>query len=108
HRLADPPGRVGGELVAAAPVELFDGAVEAERPLLDQVEERYAEAAVALRDRDDETQVRLDHVALRRVVAALDPLREDDLLRRGEQPVAADVGKEELQRVAGTRRLVGL
>src|ERR671938_779014 len=43
HRLADPPGRVRRELVAAAPVELLDGAVEAERPLLDQVEERHAE-----------------------------------------------------------------
>ena len=64
HRLADPPGRVGRELVAAAPVELLDGAVEAERALLDQVEERNAEAAVALGDRDDEPQVRLDHAPL--------------------------------------------
>jgi hypothetical protein len=32
HRLADPPGRVRRELVAAAPVELLDGAVEAEVP----------------------------------------------------------------------------
>src|SRR5678815_6064116 len=33
HRLTDPPGRVGGELVAASPVELLDRAVEAERAL---------------------------------------------------------------------------
>src|SRR6266542_412941 len=72
HRLADPPGRIGRELVAAAPVELLDRAVEAERPLLDQVEERYAEAAVDLRDRHDETQVRFDHAPLRALVAALD------------------------------------
>src|SRR5439155_11534028 len=52
HRLADPPGRVRRELVAAPPVELLDRAVEAERALLDQVEERHAEPAVALRDRD--------------------------------------------------------
>src|SRR5439155_1522751 len=64
HRLADPPGRVGRELVAAAPVELLDRAVEAERSLLDEIEERNAEAAVALRDRHDETQVRLDHAPL--------------------------------------------
>src|SRR6185503_3409161 len=50
HRLADPPGGVGGELVAAAPVELLDGAVQPKRSLLDQVEERHAEPAVALRD----------------------------------------------------------
>ena len=108
HRLADPPGRVGRELVAPAPVELLDRAVEAERALLDQVEERDAETAVALRDRDDEPQVRLDHLALRDQVAALDPLREDDLLRGGEQLVASDVGEEQLEAVAGARRLVGL
>src|SRR3954454_17046316 len=55
HRLPDPPRRVRRELVAAAPVELLNGAVEAERPLLDQVEERHAETALALRNRDDET-----------------------------------------------------
>ena len=64
HRLADPPGRVRRELVAAPPVELLDGAVEAERALLDQVEERDAEPAVALGDRDDEPEVRLDHAPL--------------------------------------------
>src|SRR2546421_492328 len=83
----------------AAPVELLDGAVEAERPLLDEVEERHAEPAVALGDRDDETEVGLDHPALRGRVAALDRLREVDLLGGGEQLVAADVGEEELQRV---------
>ena len=65
HRLADPPGRVGRELEAAPPVELLDRAIQAERPLLDQVEERDAEPSIALRDRDDEPQVRLDHPALR-------------------------------------------
>src|SRR4051812_20602814 len=107
HRLADPPGRVGRELVAAAPVELLDGAVEAERALLDQVEKGDAEPAVALRDRDDETQVRLDHAALGEAVAALDRLRERDLFVRRQQLVAADVGEEELQAVAraGPRRL---
>src|SRR5207302_2091726 len=54
HRLADPPGRIRRELVAPAPVELLDRAVQAERALLDQIEERDAEAAVALGDRHDE------------------------------------------------------
>ena len=35
------------------------------------------------------------------MVAALDPLRELDLLRRGQQVDAADVLQEELQRVGG-------
>src|SRR4051794_39452063 len=108
HGLADPPGRVRRELVAAAPIELLDGAVQAERPLLDQVEERHAEAAVALGDGDDEAEVRLDHLALRDEVAALDPLGEDDLLRRGQKLVPTHVREEELQAVAGARRLVGL
>src|SRR5205085_8809418 len=95
HRLADPPGRVRRELVAATPVELLDGAVEAERPLLDQVEEGHAEAAVPLGDRDDEAQVRLDHATFRRRLAPLDLLREHDLFGRSEQLVAADVGEEE-------------
>src|ERR671935_887219 len=103
HRLADPPRRVRRELVAAAPVELLDGAVEPERAFLDQVEERNTEAAIALRDRYDEPQVRLDHPPLRDVVTALDPLREHDLLGGRQQLVAADVGEEELQAVARPR-----
>ena len=108
HRLADPPGRVGRELVAAAPVELLDRAVQAERSFLDQVEERHAETAIALGDRHDETQVRLDHAALGATVATLDRLREHDLFVRGQQLVLADVGEEELQAVARARRCVGL
>ena len=100
-RLADPPGRVGRELVAAAPVELLDGADQAERALLDQVEERQALVAVVLGDRDDEAQVRLDHLLLRLHVAALDLLGELDLLRRGQQRVPAGLAQEELQRVGG-------
>ena len=107
HRLADPPGRVRRELVAAAPVELLDGAVQAERALLDQVEEGDAEPAVALGDRDDEPQVRLDHAALGGQVAALDRLRERDLVGGGQQLVAADVGQEELQAVGRADERVG-
>ena len=98
-RLADPPRRVGRELVALAPVELLGGADQADRSLLDQIEERQPLVAVALRDRDDEAEVRLDHLLLRAVVAALDPLRELDLLGGGQQLDLADVLEEELQRV---------
>ena len=99
-RLADPPGGVGRELVAAAVVELLDRAHEADRALLDQVEERQPLLAVVLGDRDDEADVGLDHVALGAQVAALDALGELDLLRRGEQLGAADVAQEALQRIA--------
>ncbi len=98
-RLPDPPGRVRRELVAAPPVELLDGAVESDRPLLDQVEERQSEPAVALGDRDDETEVALDHAVLGLEVAALDPLGEEHLLGGGEQPVGGDLREQELEAV---------
>ena len=78
-RLTDPPGRVRGELEALAPVELLDRVDEAEVALLDQVEERHARRLVALGDRDDESQVRLDELALC-VFALADELLEVTLL----------------------------
>ena len=98
-RLPDPPRRVRRELEALAVVELLRGANEPDRPFLDEVEERQALVAIPLRDRDDEAEVRLDHRLLRRVLAALDALRELDLLRRREERHLADVLEEELQRV---------
>src|SRR4051794_16381397 len=97
--LADPPRRVGGELEALAVVELLRGAHEAERPLLDEVEEGQALVAVVLGDRDDQAQVGLDHLLLGVEVAALDAPRQVDLLLRGEQADLADVLEEELERV---------
>src|SRR5207248_1566654 len=64
--LPDPPGRVGRALVALAVVELLDGADQAERALLDKVEEAQAAPEVRLRDRADEGEVRLDHLRGRR------------------------------------------
>ena len=98
-RLADPPGRVRRELVAAPVVELLDGADQAERALLDQVQERQPAAQVALRDRDDEPQVRLDHLLLGDHVAALDALGERDLLVGGQQVDAPDRAQVQPQRV---------
>ena len=99
HRLADPPGRVGRELVAAPVVELLDGADQPERTLLDQVQERQAAAEVALGDRDDQPQVGLDHVLLGGHVAALDALGERRPPVGGEQVHAADRAQVEAQRV---------
>src|SRR3954467_9817393 len=70
-RLADPPGRVRGELEALAVVELLRRARQAERALLDQVQEREALVAVVLGDRDPQTQVGLDHLLRGVEVAAL-------------------------------------
>jgi hypothetical protein len=100
-RLADPPRRVRGELEALAVVELLRRADEAERALLDEVQERQALVAVVLRDRDDQAEVRLDHLLLRVEVAALDALGEVDLLLRGEQADLADVLQEQLKGVGG-------
>src|SRR5256886_460419 len=105
--LTDPPGRVGRELVALAPVELLRGAVEADHALLDQVEERYVVALVALRDRDDQTQVGVDHLLLRCEVTALDALRERNLVRGREKLVPPRRVHEELQRVERARDRCG-
>src|SRR4029453_2342949 len=56
--------------------------------------------AVALRDRDDEAEVRLHHLLLRAMLAALDPLRELYLLGGGQQLDLADVLEKELQPVS--------
>ena len=103
--MVDPPGGVRRELVALAVVELLHRADQAERSFLDQVEEAQAAAEIALRDRDDEAEVRLDHLRLRAHVAALDPLRQIDLLVGGQQRHLADLAQVETQRVE--RRLDG-
>ena len=75
------------------------------RALLDQVEKRQPLVAVVLRDRDDEPQVRLDHLLLRVQVTALDPFGEIDLLLRRQQPHLADVLQEQLKRIGRHLRL---
>ena len=105
HRLADPPRGVGGELVAAAVVELLDRADQAHRALLDEVQEGQPATQVGLGDRDDQAQVGLDHLLLGLHVAALDAPRQLDLLLGGEQAHAPDRAQVEPQRVE--RRLDG-
>ena len=73
-RLTDPPHGVRGQLVPPPPVKALDGADQAERALLDQVEQRDTAVSMAASDRDDEAEIRLDHPMLRRGVAMLDPL----------------------------------
>src|SRR5262249_1702292 len=101
-RLADPPGRVGGELEAPAPVELLDGANQAEVALLDQVEQGEAAAGVALGDRDDESQVGLDERILGRHVVALGAAGKANLVFAREKTDLADFLEIETDAVLGT------
>src|SRR5689334_18653059 len=102
--LTDPPGGVGRELEPLAPVELLDGAVQPDHALLDEVQQRQVLPLVALGDRDHQAQVGVDHALLGLAVATLDALRERDLLRRGEQRVAAGAVHEERERIGRARR----
>src|SRR5262245_2934086 len=98
-RLADPPRRVRRELEPASIVELLDGAYQPQRPLLDEIQEGEAASEVALRDGDDQPKVRLDHVLLRRHVAALDELRERHLLVGRQERDLPDLAQVQAQRV---------
>ena len=69
--LANPPGGVGGELVAAAVLELVDRLHQADVALLDQVQELQAAVRVLLGDGDDEAQVGLDQLGLGALCRAL-------------------------------------
>jgi hypothetical protein len=62
--LADPPGGIGGKLVAAAVLELVHRLHQADVAFLDQVEELQAAVGVFLGDGDDKAQVGLDHFLL--------------------------------------------
>ncbi len=70
-RLANPPGGVGAELIAAGVFELIDGPHQAGVAFLDQVEEAQAAVAVFLGDRDDQPQVAGREDALGGVVVVL-------------------------------------
>src|SRR5205085_10604744 len=82
-RLTDPQGPVRRELEATTPVELLDRPNQAKHALLDKISHLEAVPLVAAGLRDDQTQVGGDHLLLGLEVAALDPLRELDLLGRG-------------------------
>ena len=62
--LANPPGGVGRELVAAAVFELVDGLHQADVALLNEVEELQAAVGVLFGDGDDQAQVGFDQLAL--------------------------------------------
>ena len=62
--LANPPGGVGGEFVAAAIFEFLNRLHQAHVALLDQVEEGQAAVGVFFGDGNDQAQVGFDHFGL--------------------------------------------
>src|SRR5215469_13862244 len=65
NRLAYPPRRVRRELVAAAVLEFVHRLHQADVAFLNQVEKLQSAVGVLLRDRHNESEVRLDQLALR-------------------------------------------
>ena len=61
-RLPDPPGGVGGELEALAPVELLDGVDQAEVALLDEIAEGQTRPLVLPGHGNDQPQVGVDEL----------------------------------------------
>ena len=62
-RLADPPRRVGRELITAPPFEFVDGLHQTDVAFLNQIEELQSAVRVFLGDRNDQTQVGFDQFA---------------------------------------------
>ncbi len=85
---ANPPRGVRGEAKALAPVELLDGADQAQIAFLDQVGERNAAGVVLLGDGNDQPKVALDEDALGFHVAFLDASRQVHFLL-GRQKLGA-------------------
>src|SRR5262249_47789391 len=97
--LTNPPHRVCRELGSSSRVESLDGSYQAERALLDQVEEWYAAVRLGTRRGDDEPEVRLDHPMFRRFVTCLDPLRQSNFLGGRKEAMPADLAQVLRERV---------
>ncbi len=106
-RLADPPGGVGRELVAAPVLVLVDRPHQAGVALLDDVEEGQAAIAVLLGDRDHQAQVAAREVALRLLVLAEDLL---DVAHAGREVRAAleDEAHEAVELLAHHHEILGV
>ena len=78
--------RVGGELVAAAMVELVDRTDKAQVAFLDEVEEGEPATHVLLGDRHDEPEIGLDHTVGGALIAGFDSRRQRDLVLLREEP----------------------
>jgi hypothetical protein len=79
--LADPPGGVGGKLVAQGAVEFLCRPNQAQVALLDQVHQRHAPAGVALGLRDHQAKVGLQQVVFGALAVSHDPAQIPAQLR---------------------------
>ena len=131
-RLADPPGRVGGELEPTTPVELLHGPDQPEVALLDQLVEAQLGPLGELRcHRHHEAEVGVDEVvegglagigddlqlhpllggqhlvlvvqACPRLDAGLDGLRQPHLVGRSQQRDLSELTEVEVEQVLGNR-----
>ncbi|MEY4487987.1 MAG: hypothetical protein RIQ79_495, partial [Verrucomicrobiota bacterium] len=94
-RLADPPGGISAELVAAAIFELVDRLHQADIALLDEIQELQAAVGVFLGDRDHQPQVGFDHFLLgdaRLALALLDHVDDPAELGERHAGLLRDVG----------------
>ena len=74
NRLLHPPGCIGGELVTAAIFKLIDRLHETEIAFLNKVSHGKTAVHIGFGDRNHESEVRFDHLALRRRQVALSDL----------------------------------
>src|SRR5438093_1247821 len=102
-RLPHPPYRVGDELHVALGVEPLARLDEAERALVDQVEEGEAQPAVPLGVGDDEAEVGLHEALQGLVVAALDAAAELLFLVAAQRLEARDLPDVGVEAVAAHR-----
>ncbi|AEW75283.1 hypothetical protein EcWSU1_03855 [Enterobacter ludwigii] len=63
--LTDPPGSIGGELITTTVFKLINRFHQTDVAFLNQIQELQATVGVLLGDRDNQTQVRFNHLFLR-------------------------------------------
>ena len=83
--LADPPGRIGTELISLCIVKLIHGFHQSDISLLNQIQEAHATAHIPLGNTDNQTQIGFRQVFLGFFIAIPHPFRQLRFLFRGKQ-----------------------
>jgi hypothetical protein len=107
-RLADPPGRVGAEAEALAPVVLLDGAHEADIALLDQIQQGETAVDVPLGDRDHQAEVGPNEELRCFLIVHLDALGKIDFLLVREERRLCDLAQVEADGIVDEVRVEAL
>jgi len=89
----DPEDGAGGETRAAGRVEAARRLEETEVSLAQQIFERQSVVPIGQRNLDDEPQVRLHQIVIRRLVPCPDPKRQGPLVLLQETGVALESGQ---------------